>query len=139
MAPQQLGTAGLGPPGVLLQGGEQRGEDELHPVAAEVGHDGPGCLVCGLADVLVPVPEAEEQVGEEVHHVGLEQPAEHVAEGLEGEQGALAMAVVLLVLDGFLERRHDFELLEGRDAEALDQPSQSVGCSLSLAVTGRVQ
>jgi hypothetical protein len=55
-----------------------------------------------------------------VHDVGLEQPAEHVAEHLEGEERPLAVVRVLLVRDGVRQLLHDVQLLQGQDAEALD-------------------
>ena len=125
--PQELSASRLCAPGVLFQRAQEGGEDEFNPVAAEVGHDDPGRLVGGLAHVLVPVSEAQEQVWEEVHHVGLKQPSQHAAQGLKRKQRALAVLVVFLVPDGLLELLDHAKLLEGRYAQALHYASQAVG------------
>lgn len=49
------------------------------------------------------------------------------------------MPIVLLVPDGLLEGRHDFELLQSGDAKALDKTSETIGCSPTLAVARRVE
>lgn len=42
-----------------------------------------------LSDVLVTISEAEQEVGQNVHHVGLKQFAQHVTQHLKGKQGTL--------------------------------------------------
>lgn len=49
------------------------------------------------------------------------------------------MSIVLLVPDGLLEGRHDFELLQSGDAKALDKTSETIGSSPTLAVARRVE
>ena len=49
------------------------------------------------------------------------------------------MSIVLLVPDGLLEGRHDFELLQSGDAKTLDKTSETIGCSPTLAVARRVE
>lgn len=41
-----------------------------------------------LPYVLVPIPEAQQQVGQHVNHVRLEELPQHGAEHLEGKQGS---------------------------------------------------
>jgi hypothetical protein len=77
---------------------QQRGKHELDSVGAELGHDGAGSVVGGRAHVLIGVAETEEHVRQNVYNVGLKETAEHVAEHLEGKEGALAMRGALLVL-----------------------------------------
>lgn len=47
--------------------------------------------MCGLGTylthVLVSIPEAKQQVGQHMNHVGLEKLAQHGAEHLKGKQG----------------------------------------------------
>jgi hypothetical protein len=51
---------------------------------------------------LVGVAEAEQEVRQDVHDVGLEEAAEHVAELGEGEEGALAVPRIFLILPPYL-------------------------------------
>lgn len=41
-----------------------------------------------LTHILVPIPEAQQQVGQHVHHVRLEELAQRGAEHLEGKEGS---------------------------------------------------
>ena len=100
---EQLSTAGLGPPRVLLQRRQEGGQNQLHPVAAQVSHDGPRSSVRSLPHVLIPVPETEEEVGKEVDNIRLKQPAQKITETLKGKQRSLSVPIVLLVLDGVLQ------------------------------------
>ena len=96
--PQQFHGAGFGAPLVLLQGGQQAGQDQFDAVGGQLRHDRLGAVVGGLAHVLVGVAEAEEEVGQHVDDVGLKEAAQHAAELGQGEQGALAVPRILLVL-----------------------------------------
>ena len=108
-------------------------------MATEVTHDGPRRAVGRLADVLVPVAKTEEEIGKKMDDVRFEQPPQRVTETLKREERSLAMSVVLLVLDGVLQRRHHSVLLQGGNTETFDQPGESVCRSASLAVAGRFQ
>jgi hypothetical protein len=99
---QQLHRTGFGAPLILLQGGEQAGQHQLHPVRGQLGHDGLRAVVCRFAHVLVGVAEAEQEVRQDVDDVGLEEAAEHVAELGEGEEGALAVPRIFLILPPYL-------------------------------------
>jgi len=96
--PQQLHRTGFGAPLVLLQRRQQAGQHQLHPVRGQLGHDRLRAVVGRLANVLIGVAEAEEEVGQHVNDVGLEEAAQHVAELGQGEESALAVPRVLLVL-----------------------------------------
>ena len=64
-------------------------------MSRQFGHDGFGGVVGGLPDVLDRVSEAEEEVGQDVDDVGLEQATQHVAQHLESQQRPLAVGGVL--------------------------------------------
>lgn len=53
---------------------------------------GPAGLVCSLRTyltyILVPIPEAQQQMGQHVHHVWLKELPQHSAEHLEGKEGS---------------------------------------------------
>ena len=70
-----------------------------------------GGLISRLSDVINGVTEAEQEIGQHVDDVGLEESAEHVAQHLEGEEGALAVVRVLLVRHGIRQLLHDVQLL----------------------------
>ena len=108
-------------------------------MATEVGHDGPGGAVGGFTHVLVPVPEAEEEIGEKVNHVRLKQSPQHVTQTLKGKQRSLSVAIVFLVFYRLLKCRHDSVLFQRRYPEPLDQSGQSVRRPSPLAVAGRFE
>ncbi len=99
---QQLHRTGFGAPLILLQGSQKAGQHQLHSVRGQLGHDGLRAVVCCFAHVLVGVAEAEQEVWQDVHDVGLEEAAEHVAELGEGEEGALAVPRIFLILPPYL-------------------------------------
>lgn len=127
---QQLHGAGLGAPVVVVERVEQRRQHQLDAVRAEAAHDELGGVVGGGAHVLRPVAQTQQQVRQRVHHVRLEQPPQRAAQLLQREQRALAVLVVLLLLDGLRQLGHDVQLLQRQDAQPLHHRRDAVRCAL---------
>lgn len=46
-------------------------------------------FVAHLPDILVPISKAQQEVRQDMHHIGLKQLAQHVAQHLKCKQGTL--------------------------------------------------
>ena len=88
----------FGPPRIFFQRRKQRGQHQFHSVGGKFTHDRSSGIFSSRSHMVVIVAKTHEQVGKNMHNVGLKQLAKHVAQLLKAEQSTLSEFVVLLVL-----------------------------------------
>lgn len=94
----ELNSPLLGPPLLLVKSLEQRRQDELDGVSAQLAHDGLGGVLRRLPDLPRRIAEACEEDGERLGDVRLKESAEDGRQNLVTEDGTLPRLDALLVL-----------------------------------------
>jgi hypothetical protein len=132
----QLDRSLLRPPLLVVQSREERRQDQLDGVTAQLPHDGLGGVLRRLSHIRRGVSERREEDGKDFDDVGLEESSDDRREDLVSEDGTLPRLHVLLVFGVVAQLTQDPKLLETRDSSPADDTSESVRCSSTLGVLG---
>ena len=103
-------------------------------MSAELTHNSFGRVIRRFTDELIRITETEQQVGQDVNDVGLEETAQHGAELLKGKERTFSVSDVLLVLNGFRQRSHNVELFERQDAQAFNDTCDTVSRTFPITI-----
>lgn len=137
--PHELNSTLLSPPLLLVETLEESGENELDGVSTQPSHDGLGSILSRFTNLARRVAEASEEKREDLGDVGLEESAEDRRKDLVSEDGTLPRLNALLVLGVVAKASENAELLKRRDTATANDTGESVSCSATLGVLGRVE